>query len=346
MMKKVLKQVAGIDVAQKELVITLGRMFEDLTIELFSYKVFKNSDSGIKSLIDWVNNQIENIVPVRYVMEATGVYHQKFAYYLVDNGYEVSIILPNKISNYMRTIEQKTITDKSCSQAIAQFGLERKLDNWKKPKCIYRSLQQLTRERDQIVQERSVIKNQIHAESTEAMPNNGSLDRMSARIKLLNSQEKEIKKEISEIVKNDQETKKAVERIKSIPGVGELTAVIILAETNGFELIRNKSQLTGYAGLDVREKQSGTSVKGKPRISKKGNRNLRKAVHLPALSAVKWDENFKGIYARLVSKHGIKMKALVAIQRKILELIYILFKNETVYDKEYSTKNSVQAQMA
>jgi transposase len=279
-------------------------------------------------------------------MEATGVYHQKFAYYLVDNGYEVSIILPNKISNYMRTIEQKTITDKSCSQAIAQFGLERKLDNWKKPKCIYRSLQQLTRERDQIVQERSVIKNQIHAESTEAMPNNGSLDRMSARIKLLNSQEKEIKKEISEIVKNDQETKKAVERIKSIPGVGELTAVIILAETNGFELIRNKSQLTGYAGLDVKEKQSGTSVKGKPRISKKGNRNLRKAVHLPALSAVKWDENFKGIYARLVSKHGIKMKALVAIQRKILELIYILFKNETVYDKEYSTKNSVQAQMA
>lgn len=345
-MKKVLKQVAGIDVAQKELVITLGRMFEDLTIELFSYKVFKNSDSGIKSLIDWVNNQIENTVPVRYVMEATGVYHQKFAYYLVDNGYEVSIILPNKISNYMRTIEQKTITDKSCSQAIAQFGLERKLDNWKKPKCIYRSLQQLTRERDQIVQERSVIKNQIHAESTEAMPNNGSLDRMSARIKLLNSQEKEIKKEISEIVKNDQETKKAVERIKSIPGVGELTAVIILAETNGFELIRNKSQLTGYAGLDVREKQSGTSVKGKPRISKKGNRNLRKAVHLPALSAVKWDENFKGIYARLVSKHGIKMKALVAIQRKILELIYILFKNKTVYDKEYSTKNSVQAQMA
>lgn len=345
-MKKVLKQVAGIDVAQKELVITLVRMFEDLTIELFSYKVFKNNDSGIKSLIDWVNNQIENTVPVRYVMEATGVYHQKFAYYLVDNGYEVSIILPNKISNYMRTIEQKTITDKSCSQAIAQFGLERKLDNWKKPKCIYRSLQQLTRERDQIVQERSVIKNQIHAESTEAMPNNGSLDRMSARIKLLNSQEKEIKKEISEIVKNDQETKKAVERIKSIPGVGELTAVIILAETNGFELIRNKSQLTGYAGLDVREKQSGTSVKGKPRISKKGNRNLRKAVHLPALSAVKWNENFKGIYARLVSKHGIKMKALVAIQRKILELIYILFKNETVYDKEYSTKNSVKAQMA
>ena len=141
------------------------------------------------------------------------------------------------------------------------------------------------------------------------------------------------------------DAKETIKRITTIPGVGALTATIVLAETNGFELIRSKSQLTSYAGLDVKEKQSGTSVKGKPRISKKGNRNLRKAMYLPALTAVKWDDNFKAIYARLVSKHGIKMKALVAIQRKLLELIYILFKNETIYDNEYSIKNSVQIQM-
>jgi transposase len=345
-MRKVVKQVAGIDVAQKELVITLGRMFDDFTIELFGYKVFKNSDSGIKLLVDWVNKLTENEIPVRYVMEATGVYHQKFAYYLADNGYEASILLPNKISNYIRTLELKTVTDKSCSQAIAQFGLERKLDKWTKPKSIYKELQQLTRERDQIVQERSIIKNQIHAESVEAIPNQKSLERMKSRIKFLNSQEKEIKKDIAEIIKFNPEVKSTIDKIKTIPGVGELTAVIVLAETNGFELIRNKSQLTSYAGLDVKEKQSGTSVKAKPKISKKGNRNLRKAVHLPALTAVKWNENFKNIYARLVSKHGIKMKALVAIQRKLLELIYILFKNNTTYDKDYEVKNSVQTQMA
>ncbi|MEI9945951.1 MAG: IS110 family transposase [Chitinophagaceae bacterium] len=66
--------------------------------------------------------------------------------------------------------------------------------------------------------------------------------------------------------------KKLLIIICSIPGVGLLTAVTVLAETNGFDLIRNKKQLTSYAGLDVREKQSGTSVKGKPKISKKGNR--------------------------------------------------------------------------
>lgn len=344
-MKKVVKQVTGIDVAQKELVVTLGRMFDDFTIELFSYKVFKNSDAGIKLLVEWVNKKMDRKLAIRYVMEATGVYHQKFACYLEENNQQVSIVLPNKISNYMRTLEMKTITDKSCSQAITQFGLERKLDTWTKPKKSYKELQQLTRERDQIVQERSIIKNQIHAEKSEAVPNKKSLNRMQSRIQFLNAQETEIKSDIAQIINNNPELKETIDRITTIPGVGALTATIVLAETNGFELIRSKSQLTSYAGLDVKEKQSGTSVKGKPRISKKGNRNLRKAMYLPALTAVKWDDNFKDVYARLVSKHGIKMKALVAIQRKLLELIYILFKNETIYDNEYSMKNSVQIQM-
>ena len=297
-MGKIVKQTVGIDVAQKELVVTLGRIFDDFSIELFAHKVFKNSDSGFISLVEWTNKLTENETDVRYVMEATGVYHQKFAYFLSENNYEVSIVLPNKISNYIRTLELKTITDKSCSQAIAQFGLERKLDKWSKPNPTYKELQQLTRERDQIVQERSIIKNQIHAENAEAQPNEKSMERMQARIRFLNSQEKEIKEDINCLIKENPDVKRVIDRITTIPGVGELTAVIVLAETNGFELIRNKSQLSSYAGLDVKEKQSGTSIKGKPRISKKGNRNLRKSMHLPALTAVKWDDNFRGIYAR------------------------------------------------
>ena len=102
----------------------------------------------------------------------------------------------------------------------------------------------------------------------------------------MNKQEKEIKEEMQALVKEDQEVKASVKVICSIPGIGLLTAATVLAETNGFELIRNKRQLTSYAGLDVKEKQSGTSVKGKPRISKKGNKYLRKAMHLPALAAI------------------------------------------------------------
>lgn len=123
--------------------------------------------------------------------------------------------------------------------------------------------------------------------------------------------------------------------ICSIPGISLLTAAIILGETNGFELIRNKRQLASYAGFDVKEKESGTSVKKKPKISKKGNRHLRKALHLPALCAIKYDERFKAIFARLVAKHGIKMKAAVAVQRKLLEMAYTMYKTNNKYDKNY-----------
>lgn len=345
---EVLKQVLGIDVSQKELVVTLGRMFEDLSIDLYAYKVFRNNEKGFLLLLEWVKKLTKDKSKVLYVMEATGVYHQKFAYFLDEKDHEVCVVLPNKISNYMRTLDNKTVTDKTCSQAIAQFGLERKLDLWHRPKKIYKNLQQLTRERDQIVFERAMVKNHLHAEQAEAEPNESSMLRINARIKFLSGQEKEIKKEIENWVNKDADLKKEVENICTIPGIGELTAVIILAETNGFELIRSKRQLTSYAGLDVKEKQSGTSIKGKPRISKSGNRHLRKAMHLPGLTAVRWDDSFRDMYARIVSKHGIKMKALVAVQRKLLEMVYIIFKSKIPYDKEYEIKrikqkNSVHA---
>lgn len=334
-MKKIVKQVLGVDVAQKELVACLGRMHDDWEPELYASKVFANTPKGFSTLLQWVKKQTDETVAVRFVMEATGVYHESFAYFLDEQSQEVSIVLPNKISNYMRTLDVKTINDKTASEAIALFGLERKLDRWKKPKEIYRKLKQLTRERDQLVLERTVIKNQLHAEESEALPNKGSLSRLKERINLINKQEKVIKEEIKALIEQEPEVKKIFDLLCSIPGISLLTAAIILGETNGFDLIRNKRQLASYAGFDVKEKESGTSVKMKPRISKKGNRHLRKALHLPALCAIKYDERFKAIFARLVAKHGIKMKAAVAVQRKLLEMAYTLYKTNKKYDKNY-----------
>ena len=314
----VLKQILGVDVSQKELVVSLGRMNDDLSVELYSYRVFRNNETGFEALHKWLKKNTVTNVHCRILMEATGVYHQKFAHFVLEKGYDISVVLPNKISNYMRTLDTKTITDKTCSEAIARFGLERQLENWVKPDETYRFLQQLTRERDQIVDERTVAKNRLHAEESEMYPNKGSVKRLKSLIKFFNKQEKEIKQEISHHLENNKSVKEIVNRLTTIPGMGVLTAVIILAETNGFELIRNKKQLTSYAGMDIREKQSGTSVKGKPRLSKKGNRHIRKSLHLPSLASIKYNSNHKEIYIRLVEKHALKMKALVAIQRKML----------------------------
>lgn len=289
---------------------------------------------------------MDNTVPVRFVMEATGVYHEKLAYFIHGEKHPLTIVLPNKISSFMRTLTIKTITDKTCSEAIARFGLERKLDDWNPPKTIYRSLRQLTRERDQLVDERSAIKNQLHAERKEAFPLEKTIKRLQNRIAFLSKQEAEIKADMEYQIKEHQDIDQEIKYMASVPGVGRLTAIIILAETNGFELIRNKKQLVSYAGLDVREKVSGTSVRGVPRISKKGNTRLRKALYYPSITSIKWNERHTNIYARIVQKHGVKKKGLVAIQRRLLELSYVLFNTKTYFDKEYEQKkNSAQSEL-
>lgn len=337
-MKKIVKQVIGIDVSQKELVVALGRMYDDWSLELYAHKTFANTTKAFEVLTTWVNKQTDTSVPIRYVMEATGVYHESLAYWLDEKEILVSVVLPNKISNYSRTLDIKTVTDKTSSDAIARFGLERNLDNWKRPNPVYKKLRQLSRERNQLISERTMVKNELHAEQAEAEPNKQSIGRIKKRIDLLNKQEKEIKAEISDLIQAHEESKKVTKLICSVPGIGLLTAAAVLSETNGFDLIRNKRQLASYAGLDVKDKQSGTSVKGKPRISKQGNKHLRKAMHLPALSAIRHDERFKAVFTRLVQKHGIKMKAAVAVQRKLLEMVFTVYKTGISYDKNYLTR--------
>ena len=218
-MKKIVKQVVGIDVAQKELVVCLGRMDDDWSPELYAGKSFINNPKGCEALVSWVKKMTDPQVGVRYVMEATGVYHESLCYYLADKGYTLSVVLPNKISNYFRTLEVKTITDKTACEAITRFGLERKLDDWKRPDPIYKRLKQLTREREQLVQIRTMAKNQLHAEQSEAEPNKSSIARVQKQIAFLNKQEQEIKAELQEWVKQDEQVKSTVKTICTLPGV-------------------------------------------------------------------------------------------------------------------------------
>jgi transposase len=208
---------------------------------------------------------------------------------------------------------------------------------------VYNELRQLTRERDQLIAEQTQVKNQLHAEQSGAWPNKQSVKRMHQRIGFLLKQMEEIEKEITLMVEKEPWLKEKLRKVCTIKGVGLLTAVTVIAETNGFNLIRNKKQLVSYAGLDVITKDSGISVKSKPRISRKGNKYLRKCLHFPALAAIRTTETMKALFKRLVGKHGIKMKAVVAVQRKLLELIYVLWKKDETFNIHYHTKKKEPA---
>jgi transposase len=135
-------------------------------------------------------------------------------------------------------------------------------------------------------------------------------------------------------IKSDPDIEKKVSNVWTTNGLGLLTVAIIIAETFGFEQFRNQRQLTSYAGYDVVERQSGSSIKGKTRISKKGNSRIRKAMFLPTMSYIRCNEAAKTRYDRIVDKKDIKMIGQVAAQRRLLILIYTLWKNNETYDEK------------
>lgn len=342
-MEKRIKQCVGIDCGLNELVVAFGMMDENFDAKILSNTQFKNNPVGFKKLLAWSKKLNAGNTEVVYVIEATGVYHEQASLYLHGQSCKIVVMLPNRANAFMKTLSVKTVNDKVSAQVLARMGLEKKFDTWQPPQKIYNELRQLTRERDQLIGEQTQIKNQLHAEKSGAWPNKQSIKRMQQRIRFLSKQMEEIEKEIKTIVEQDSWLKEKIKKICTIKGVGLITAVTVIAETNGFNLIRNKKQLVSYAGLDVITKDSGISVKSKPRISKRGNKFLRKCLHYPSLAAIRSTNTMKALFKRLVSKHGIKMKGVVAVQRKLLELIYVLWKKDEPFDPVYHTKKKKSA---
>jgi len=146
---------------------------------------------------------------------------------------------------------------------------------------------------------------------------------------------KEIENDLKEVVKLDVELSEKIERISEVKGLSFITTIGIIAEYNGFILFENRNQVTSFAGYDVVLCQSGTSIKGRPKISKKGNSYVRQMMYMPAMCSAVHEEHNRTYYKRIVSKTGIKMKANVAIQRKLLLLIYSLFKSGESYNPNH-----------
>lgn len=342
-MEKLLKQAIGIDCAKDDFVASYGKYFENTEVQVTTTQTINNNEQGFVKLEQLIKKTAVKDLPINIIMEATGVYHERLACFLYEKGYPVSVVLPQRAKSFMKTLKTKTVTDKESSKGLTVMGLEKKLDLWEKPDEVFNELKQLSREREQIQNLLTQTKNQLHAETSGAWPNKKSIARMTQLQKMYDKQKHEIERDIEAIIKANPELQKRLNHVTTIPGVGLITAVTAVSETNGFNLIRNKRQLVSYAGYDVIEKQSGSSVRGKPHISHRGNRHIRRAMHMPALTSIRHTEHNKELFKRLVSKHGIKMKGVVAVQRKMLVLIYTLWKKQEDYDEaKYSIKRIEQ----
>ncbi|MDX1910580.1 MAG: IS110 family transposase [Saprospiraceae bacterium] len=336
-LQSITKQCVGIDVSKDTLEVCFSQMDSKQEVYCKSTKRFANRLGGWKAMESWMKRFVKADVPLWIVMEATGVYYENVAHYFKGQQYQVCVLLPNKSKSYLQSLNIKTKTDAVEARALAQLGLERKMKLWKGCSGTILTIKRLCREREATQEHIVAANNQLHAHKYEHQPEKKTLQRSAAHIKFLGKQIAEIDRQIQQVLQQDAELKAKVDNVCTIKGVGWLTAVTIIGETNGFDLIENKAQLVSYAGYDVVERQSGSSIKGKTRISKKGNSHIRRALHYPALSAARHEPLLNDLYQRVTERNPkVKMIGLVAVQRKLLVLIYTLFKNNVPFDPNYN----------
>lgn len=338
-MKNIIKQTVGIDISKDKFDACYAFIDQEQEVTFKSSKEFENNNKGFNQLISWVTKHQIKEVPLWYNMEATGVYYEELCYYLDNIKKNVSVILPSQGKQYAKSLDTKSKTDKLDAKALARMGLERKLEKWEQPSPLMKELKGLTRERTALVREKSSLKNQLHAKNHSYKPSKDFIKRIGQRTKMLGKQIKEIEKNIKTVVKSEPELFSKVTKIEKIKGLRLITIITVIAETNGFSQIKNISQLVSYSGLDVVLKESG-KYKGKTKISKKGNSHIRSALYLPAISAGNSNKNLKIYYQRISERKTKKKMAIIAVMRKLLVLIYVLWKNNADYNENYQHKSS------
>jgi len=339
-MAELLKYSVGLDVSKEKFDACFSVIDTSQKVTIKSTRKFKNSPTGIKELINWSNKHRKSDIPMVFLMEATGVYYENIALTLHKHNYKLVVVLPNKGKRYMQSIGFKSKNDKIDAKGLSQMGAEQRLPFWQPFSEKTYELRSLTRQNEKLQEERTVILNRIESQTFCQRPNNLIMRQLKSMLKLIEKQIVQIKLEIEKCICEDEDIKEKVEKIETIKGLGRLTIATIIAETNGFLLFKNQKQLVSYAGYDIVENQSGKR-NGKTRISKKGNSHIRRALHMPALNVVKYNPcSFGKLYERVYDSSKMKMKGYVAVQRKLLVLVYVLWKKNETYDNNYQTSGN------
>lgn len=334
------KQSIGIDISKDGFTACFCLLHQDGSLQFSDVKKFKNDKSGFNQLVRWARKVKQATLPIGFLMEATGVYYENLANHLYDIKQQVYVVLPNTSKHYFLSLNIKTKTDEIDAKVLSQFGVERPHKKWIKPNETYLHLRNLCRYYVQLQEQKTALGNIKHSKENAHEVQKLILRSNTKLIKEIDKQIADIKKEIEKLIKQDEQLSEKVDKLLTIKGVGILTIATIIAETLGFQFVKNIKQLASYAGYDVVQRESGTSIKGKTRISKKGNRYIRNALYFPAMVACRYNENLKKSYIRIIEKKPSKMIGQVAIQRKLLILIYTLWKKDEEYDSNFTKKSS------
>ena len=337
MKSNLIKYCLGCDIDSKKIMVVLVSLDQNLTIKIIGSRSFSNTPLGHRNLVAWASTKHKNkTIPLTYVMEATGIYYEQLAYYLKSKHQSLSVVLANKARKYMQSLGLRSKTDKIDAKGLATMGAQQKLKKWEPINNLCYELKKLTRHRESLKKHITQIKNQLHAESYAQRPNQIVINQQHQLIENYELMVKQTEDAIEKMTASNPSFERKTKQIAdSVKGLGFLSVVTVVAEMNAFTFFDNKRQLTSFCGYDVIENQSGKRV-GKTRISKKGNSHVRRALYFPAMNVVRFQvAPFEDLFYRVMTRTNIYKKANVAVQRKLLCLIYTLWKADMGYLEEY-----------
>lgn len=328
---KEFKSCVGIDISKDSFEVCIKQLKDERVVVKATHS-FQNSFTGFEDCLKWALRKVDSPF---FVMETTGVYHEDLTHFLYSKEQKVAVVLANKMKHFAKSLNIKTKTDKVDAQIIAQYGLERRLEWWQPMMPQMKNLRDLCRERLSLKKDLVRCKCQVHALKHAHSTLDVVLQLKEKQIEFLEDNIQVIENEIIRITEEDKEFSQRVKKVESIKGLRQLTIVTVLCETNGFSQFNNIRQVVSYAGLDIAERQSGL-FKGKTRISKKGNARIRECLYMPALSATSYNEQIKALYQRIIERNPtIKRKGVIAGMRKLLVLIFVLWKKNEAYNPGY-----------
>jgi transposase len=310
----------GIDVSKAKLSVSL-LIRKDRKAKR---KTVTNNPAGFEALSQWLAQQ--KIEKVHACLEATSTYGFAVARWLHSQGHDVTIANPKQIKAFGESWLIRTKNDEFDGDLIALYCLERNPKLWTPPAPEVETLQGLCRRLDALDEMRTQEKNRLETASAILTAD------IEAHIKFIETQQAELVKKIDDHIDRHPQLKQQRDLLTSIPGIGDKTAAILLAEIGDLSLFSSARQLAAYAGLTPSEHSSGTSIHKKPRLSKVGNSRLRKALFMPALASIRHNDVIKLFRQRLLDSGKPKIKVVGAIMHKLLRFAFGVLKSALPFD--------------
>lgn len=314
-MKKV---YCGIDISKNSFDVAI------LVENKIKSKVYSNNNAGIKNFFTYISQH--ELQDCHFCMEATGIYGHKLANFLHGKGALVSVVNPARIKGFAATELARNKTDKADAKLIAKFCKLIEPVGWSpEPKHI-QELQSLVRRLDDLLSVKNQEENRLEAASEIVKKD---IEKM---ITFVDEQIKALRKKIKQHINNHPDLAEKQDLLNSIPGVGEATIAVVLAFLGDAGKFKNARQMAAFVGLNPKQRQSGSSIRGRSSLSKMGDSKLRKSLFLPAMVAKKYNPIIKAFCENLAKNGKEKMVILGAAMRKLIHIIFGVLKHNQPFN--------------